>query len=46
VLGPAQLVALYSVGFATNVLYPADPSWIASQKLHDLRGGRWQPPPP
>jgi PAP2 superfamily len=32
----AQLVALYTVGFATYVLYPADPPWIASQKLHDL----------
>jgi len=32
----AQLVALYTLGFATYVLYPADPPWIVSQKLHQL----------
>jgi membrane-associated phospholipid phosphatase len=31
-----RLVALYTVGFATYVLYPADPPWIVSQKLHKL----------
>jgi len=31
-----RLVALYTVGFATYVLYPADPPWIVSQKLHQL----------
>jgi hypothetical protein len=31
-----QLVALYVLGFATYVLYPADPPWLASQKLHQL----------
>jgi membrane-associated phospholipid phosphatase len=31
-----QLVALYTVGFATYVLYPADPPWMVSQKLHEL----------
>jgi hypothetical protein len=31
-----QLVALYVLGFATYVLYPADPPWLVSQKLHHL----------
>ena len=31
-----QLVALYTVGVATYVLYPADPPWLVSQKLHAL----------
>jgi PAP2 superfamily len=31
-----QLVALYVLGFATYVLYPADPPWLVSQKLHRL----------
>jgi membrane-associated phospholipid phosphatase len=31
-----QLVTLYTVGFATYVLYPADPPWLVSQKLHEL----------
>lgn len=32
----AQLVALFTLGFLTYVLYPADPPWIVSQKLHRL----------
>jgi PAP2 superfamily protein len=32
----AQLVTLYTLGFLTYVLYPADPPWLASQKLHQL----------
>ncbi len=32
----AQLVALYTLGFTTYVLYPADPPWLVSQKLHQL----------
>jgi membrane-associated phospholipid phosphatase len=31
-----QLVTLYTVGFTTYVLYPADPPWLVSQKLHEL----------
>jgi membrane-associated phospholipid phosphatase len=31
-----QVVILYTLGFATYVLYPADPPWIVSQKLHKL----------
>jgi membrane-associated phospholipid phosphatase len=31
-----QLVALYTIGFATYVLYPAYPPWYVSQKLHKL----------
>jgi membrane-associated phospholipid phosphatase len=31
-----QIVALYTVGFLTYVLYPADPPWLVSQKLHHL----------
>jgi membrane-associated phospholipid phosphatase len=31
-----QIVALYTIGFATYVLYPADPPWLVSQKLHKL----------
>jgi membrane-associated phospholipid phosphatase len=32
----AQLVTLYTLGFLTYALYPADPPWIVSQKLHKL----------
>lgn len=31
-----QLVALYTLGFATYILYPAYPPWLVSQKLHHL----------
>jgi membrane-associated phospholipid phosphatase len=31
-----QLVALFTLGFLTYVLYPADPPWFVSQKLHRL----------
>jgi len=31
-----QLVALFTLGFTTYVLYPADPPWLVSQKLHEL----------
>jgi PAP2 superfamily len=32
----AQLVALFTLGFLTYVVYPADPPWIVSQKQHHL----------
>jgi membrane-associated phospholipid phosphatase len=32
----AQLVTLFTLGFLTYALYPADPPWIVSQKLHKL----------
>jgi membrane-associated phospholipid phosphatase len=32
----AQLVTLYTLGFLTYALYPADPPWLVSQKLHRL----------
>ena len=31
-----RLVALYTVGFATYLLYPADPPWLVSDNLHAL----------
>jgi membrane-associated phospholipid phosphatase len=31
-----QLVALFTLGFLTYAIYPADPPWIVSQKLHKL----------
>jgi membrane-associated phospholipid phosphatase len=31
-----QLVGLFTLGFLTYVVYPADPPWIVSQKLHHL----------
>lgn len=32
----AQYIVLNTLGFATYVLYPADPPWLVSQKLHLL----------
>jgi membrane-associated phospholipid phosphatase len=32
----AQLVTLFTLGFLTYALYPADPPWLVSQKLHKL----------
>jgi len=32
----AQLVTLFTLGFVTYVLYPSDPPWLVSQKLHQL----------
>lgn len=32
----AQLVALYTLGFVTYVLYPADPPWLVANQLHEL----------
>jgi membrane-associated phospholipid phosphatase len=31
-----QLVVLYTLGFATYVLYPADPPWLVANRLHQL----------
>jgi membrane-associated phospholipid phosphatase len=31
-----QLVTLFTLGFLTYVLYPADPPWFVSQKAHHL----------
>jgi membrane-associated phospholipid phosphatase len=31
-----RLVALYTIGFATYVLYPADPPWLVADRLHEL----------
>jgi membrane-associated phospholipid phosphatase len=31
-----QFVALYGLGFATYVLYPADPPWLIANRLHRL----------
>jgi len=31
-----RLVALYTVGFATYVLYPSDPPWLVANRLHAL----------
>jgi len=31
-----QLVTLFTLGFVTYVLFPADPPWLVSQKLHEL----------
>jgi membrane-associated phospholipid phosphatase len=32
----AQLVTLFTLGFATYVLYPADPPWLVANRLHEL----------
>lgn len=32
----AQIVALYTLGFVTYVLYPADPPWLVANRLHEL----------
>jgi membrane-associated phospholipid phosphatase len=32
----AQYIVLNTLGFATYVLYPADPPWLVSQRLHLL----------
>jgi membrane-associated phospholipid phosphatase len=31
-----QLVVLYTLGFVTYVLYPADPPWLVANRLHEL----------
>jgi membrane-associated phospholipid phosphatase len=31
-----QIVALYTIGFITYVLYPADPPWLVANRLHEL----------